>query len=264
MENLKKVLLLEAERVEEILKKSEEEMKRLPQGKIRVCRRNQQYYMYDMTQDHEKGVYIKCRDREKAIPIIQGEYCQKIINKLRKRKKLISQLLNSIDDTDPGQIYENCPKAKKNFIHPYELDNQTLILKWENEEYEGKQFPEGFPKIYTERGERVRSKTEKIIADKLFKENIPYRYEYPTKLRGYGIVYPDFTILGVHSRQNIILEHFGMMDDLEYLDMAINKIRQYQLDGYIMGKTFFMTMESSGIPFDSRVLDGIIKQLKEL
>ena len=49
--------------------------------------------------------------------------------------------------------------------------------------------------IYTERGERVRSKSEKIIADKLFLQNIPYHYERPIYLKGFGMVYPDFCCL---------------------------------------------------------------------
>ena len=114
-----------------------------------------------------------------------------------------------------------------------------------------------------EKGEPIDPQWE-FLEDKLLKEDIPYRYEYPIQLRGFGAVYPDFTIFGVNSKTNIILEHFGMMDDPEYLDRAIHKIQQYQLNGYVMGKTFFMTMESENNPFDSRVLDGIIEQLKEL
>lgn len=264
MENLKRMLISEYEKTKKILQNARDELEKMPEGKVRVYQRNKQYYIYDMTQNHKTGVYIKCKDREKAYQIIQREYCEKIAKKLEKRKKLVSQLLKDIDETDPAYIYEKFAKAKKPFINPYVLDAQTLVKHWESVEYEGKQFPEGLPEIYTEKGERVRSKTEKIIADKLLKENVPYRYEFPTRLRGFGTIYPDFTIFGVHSRNNIILEHFGMMDEPEYLDKAINKIQQYQLNGYVMGKTFFMTMESSRIPFDSRVLDGIIKQIKEL
>lgn len=64
-----------------------------------------------------------------------------------------------------------------------------------SKEYTGKQFREGEPVILTNRGERVRSKSEKIIADCFFRKGIPYKYECPLYLKGLGIIYPDFTIL---------------------------------------------------------------------
>ena len=45
--------------------------------------------------------------------------------------------------------------------------------------------------LITEKGEYVRSKSEKIIADTLTKNNINYVYELPLRLKGYGTVKPD-------------------------------------------------------------------------
>lgn len=84
------------------------------------------------------------------------------------------------------------------------------------------------------RGERVRSKTEKIIADKLYSMGIPYRYEYPVKIKGYGMIYPDFMLLNISTRENICFEHFGMMDNAEYCEKAIKKIEGYIKSGYVL------------------------------
>lgn len=51
-----------------------------------------------------------------------------------------------------------------------------------------------------ETDERVRSKSEVIIADILNQEGIPYRYECPLQLKGWGKVYPDFTVLSERER----------------------------------------------------------------
>ena len=61
-----------------------------------------------------------------------------------------------------------------------------ILQAWLSEKYEGKQFREGEPVILTDRGERVRSKSEKIIADYLFRKGIPYKYEKPLYLKGLG------------------------------------------------------------------------------
>ena len=46
-----------------------------------------------------------------------------------------------------------------------------------SERYTGKEFPEGTPVIRTERGERVRSKSEKILADYCSKKDTGLRSE---------------------------------------------------------------------------------------
>ena len=49
---------------------------------------------------------------------------------------------------------------------------------------------------YTIKGERVRSKSEKIIADELYRYQIPYKYEFPLTLATHNRniqLYPDFT-----------------------------------------------------------------------
>ena len=44
------------------------------------------------------------------------------------------------------------------------------LMKWYEEEYQGKEFKEGTPLILTEKGERVRSKSEKILADYFYRK----------------------------------------------------------------------------------------------
>ena len=53
--------------------------------------------------------------------------------------------------------------------------------------------------LRTERGDLVRSKSELVIADKLFARGIDYGYEQPLELEGGRIRYPDFTITD-HAR----------------------------------------------------------------
>ncbi len=64
------------------------------------------------------------------------------------------------------------------------------------------------------------------------------------------------------NRRNIIYEHFGLRDNEEYANNAISKIQLYAREGYVLGDNFFCTMETSAKPFDSRMLDGIIMQIK--
>lgn len=53
----------------------------------------------------------------------------------------------------------------------------------------------------------------------------------PLRLKGYGTVKPDFTVLNKRTRQEYVWEHFGMMDDSIYVKNAIKKIEQYGKSG---------------------------------
>ena len=215
-------------------------------GKVKVLVKGEslQFYMKTCKEDGVDGRYLHADEKEKAI-------------------SNINRLMLCIDRTDPFKIYLSMGKGKQRIVESLVTSNKEYREEWLSEEYQGKEFREDTSEIYTDRGERVRSKSEKIIADKLYNENIPYRYEYPLDIPYFGIIYPDFTILDEEKRRNIIYEHFGLMDDENYVNKAISKIQLYASAGYILGDNLFITMETSVKPFDSRILDGIIGVIKK-
>ena len=106
----------------------------------------------------------------------------------------------------------------------------------------------------------MRSKSEKMLADKLFAMGIPYRYEYPVQLKGYGTVYPDFTLLNVRKRKEFYLEHFGIMDDPEYSEKAIKKLEDYAKNKIYIGKNLLVTFETRHKPLEMKVVEQMIKE----
>ena len=114
--------------------------------------------------------------------------------------------------------------------------------------------------IITEKGEQVRSKSEKIIADKLFMKGIPYVYEQPLYLKGYGYVMPDFKILNVKKRKEFYLEHFGMMDVEEYVRKALRKIETFEKNDIYPGEKLLMTFETSDSPINIKLLDEMVNR----
>lgn len=127
-------------------------------------------------------------------------------------------------------------------------------------QYEGKIFEEGTAVIYTNRGERVRSKSEKIIADMLSLKGVPYRYEAPFAMRGIGTVYPDFTVLNINNREELLWEHFGMMDNKEYCVRTLRKIESYQKNGVFLGKNLIVTFETSQYPLETETIERNITE----
>ena len=125
---------------------------------------------------------------------------------------------------------------------------------------EGDAFKERYPvetPYYTDNGEHVRSKSEKIIADKLAKEKVPYVYEPSCELNRKGL-HPDFALLNVATRKTYFYEHFGMMDKAEYATVAIRKIEKYRELGYEYGKNLLYTFETGADGLSVKAITAII------
>ena len=135
---------------------------------------------------------------------------------------------------------------------------EDQLAEWMKEDYKKKEFQENSTVIITERGERVRSKSEKIPADYFYQKNIPYKYEAPLYLVGAGIIYPDFTFLSSKTRQEIYWEHEGMMDDEIYARNAIRKIHTYEKNGIYPGERLILTFETKAVALDTQIVKELV------
>ncbi|MDD3252471.1 MAG: hypothetical protein PHV18_07920 [Lachnospiraceae bacterium] len=108
-------------------------------------------------------------------------------------------------------------------------------------------------------GHPVRSKSEVIIANALFLNQIPYRYECALQLND-ATIYPDFTILHPATSSLWYWEHFGMMDNASYRDLAYNKLKLYGNHDIIPSVNLITTYETRTHPANSEEIDHLIKR----
>ena len=94
----------------------------------------------------------------------------------------------------------------------------------------------------TNSGIRVRSKSERMIADALDQNGIPYLYDAGLAL-GEEVRYPDFTIRRPFDGKVFLWEHFGLMDDREYEQKTIRKLALYARHGYFPFDNLICTYE---------------------
>lgn len=115
----------------------------------------------------------------------------------------------------------------------------------------------------TLKGHMVRSKTELLISDKLFKAGIPYNYEKPLdgKIRK-GRIFPDFSFSDA-AGDLIIWEHFGRMDDPQYLKGHEWKMNWYAQNGFAEGENLFLTKETLASGIDSSELERVLEQIAQ-
>ena len=257
MTQLEYYLKAEEQRMVDYIGRLQYLQKNAPAGRIRISEKGKRKQMYLRAKGEENpnGRYMRKEEWEKGRTIVCSEYHGKLLKACNCRLQAIRKCYIGLQNYDPAEVYRKFPQAKKDLIEPFEIDDMTYRLAWENVEYEGQIFVENAPEIYTEKGERVRSKTEKIIADKLYREGIPYRYEYPLFISPYRKIYPDFTILATRMRKEIILEHLGIMDQEDYRRRACQKIQMYEEQGYLLGQELIVTYETQQRPFDIRMLE---------
>ena len=171
----------------------------------------------------------------------------------------LDKVINEYKGDNAGIIYDSLCDGRKLLINPIEISNEEYVRIWENEAYESKEIRDDIPYFVTDKGEKVRSKSEKILADKFFKLGIPYKYECPLRVKGYGIIYPDFTLLNAKTRQIYYWEHLGMMDSPEYVEKAVAKINTYQKSGIFPGKELLLSFEY-GNKLDMGAVDALLQE----
>ena len=207
---------------------------------------------------------IAARLAQRSYTILFLRKAEAMLKELKNMKSLAAQKSASYMFHALSEPYEKLSEARKKLIRPYVLPDDELIRTWEKAEYLRKEFEAGVPVIISEKGERVRSKSEKILADKLYLMKIPYRYEFPLHLKNVGTLNPDFTLLDIYERKTVIYEHFGMMDDPVYCKNTLRKIEQYEKAGYYLGRQLLCTFESNQHVLDMKHFELMIKERFQL
>lgn len=246
--------------IEQLLIEKENALKDAPEGKLRIVKNKRILQFYHRRDASERnGTYLKRSQDLLAAALMQKEYDCKLVHELKAEITTLGRLLDDYRPERIEEIYLSQHESRKDWIHPAILLDEDYIKRWMSVEYEKKTFEENAPEYYTAKGERVRSKSEVIIADSLSRFEIPYRYEYPIHISGIGTVHPDFTCLNIGNRKEYLWEHNGMMSDSDYADYALNKIEKYYSSGYYPGENLILSFESASRPLSTRIIEHYIR-----
>lgn len=249
----------EERRLAKIVQQAKNSLKNAPEGALRLsCNKNKVQYYHTTKSGKYNGTYIAKENLELVRSLAQKDYDEKLLATAQKRLKQIDRIISDYEDDEIEQIFLKQHLERQRLIQPVEPTWNQWVQSWMEEKYDTRGFAEDAPVIYSERGERVRSKTERTIANFLFKNNIPYKYECPLYLKGFGTVYPDFTIPSKKKGKLVYWEHDGKMDDPDYSVSAIKKIQTYEDNGIMMGDNLIITFETSKTVLNTSSLERII------
>ena len=251
--------------ITQLIRQAELCSKESVRGTLAIYRKKDRFEYYH--QDAGKRKYLSKKEDSLIRVLAQKEYAQKFLSRaypLRKELETL-EITNTARSASflykpLADVYTAQSEPRRQLILPYVLPDREFIDQWQKEPYQGGSFdPNDIIIIKTERGERVRSKSEKIIADKYRVLGIPYRYEYPVYLRGLGNVYCDFTLLDMQERAEVRHEHLGMMQKGSYILKNLRKIDAYCKNGYAVGREILYSFESDEHVLDMEALETLIR-----
>lgn len=225
-----------------------------------VTSKSNGHFQYSYRDADNKLIYIKSKDIELAKRLAEKEYYVKVQSKLLSQRYAINKFLAVYDKSAVYKVYDDICEGRKALFKSVYKSDEEYIEAW-MEAHQGNQNTlEATVKYTTNKGELVRSKSEKILADLFNKHGVPYQYEPRVELKDGKVCYPDFILLNVKERKTYYWEHFGLASDKEYSEKNLDKLCRYEQSGMIIGDNLIVSMESVGTQLDMISIEAKIKK----
>ncbi len=229
-------------RQKESVRKLESEVKSLKGGKLYVRNKNGRLYFSESVNSKEKGV---TKSLERVCRLARQEYVELLLHKenayCRALEKTAAEARRIDEKYDERQIRE-----KLNVLASRGIDMNRVYFaedkyEWMNAIYETNSYKSEQLRYVTKCGIRVRSKSERTIADRLTERGIAFRYEMRLDTES-GVMYPDF-VIRKENGELVIWEHFGLMNKNDYMLDAMKKIVKYRSAGFMQHNNLICTWE---------------------
>ena len=232
-----------------------------PEGTLRISKKcnHYQYYLRH-GKDDIHGKYLNTKQLPTAKKLAQKDYDKRLLKVLEEQLKAIEQFLKNYDPYAPMKVYEKLSDPRKALVTNEFLTDEEYIKHWLDQPYKKMGFKADAPEFYTSKGERVRSKSEVLIADALARHGIPYLYEFPVYEDGIIAAAPDFKCLNVRQRQDYYWEHLGMLDDEVYADNNVKKLNKYTMNQDFDETKLILTAETKKHPLNTRIIEEKIRR----
>lgn len=244
--------------MEHLQKQSERFIDVAPEGSLKIRVRNGKKELRKVTQQPRRERSIT--NNPLAISqLLQKEISAEAIRRCQYNIKQLRQLHNKYLPIDTMAIKEAIPQS-----HSYLLKSHQAIMHnhWAKQKYDKREDTYRQAIHTTRKSELVASKSEVIIANGLFENDIPYHYDERSDITNEwnNCYYPDFTIM-LPNGERIYWEHFGMLSDWEYLQRAMKKLSNYHAEGITIGRNLIITVDDTDGNCDSVAIYNIIQYI---
>ncbi len=253
-----RLLARESEEAEEQIVVLKKEIAASPEGSLLTSNSNgvSQFQLRTVS-GSVKRAHLSKSEQHLIRTLAQKRYDQELLKVYSGNAASFQKAVRALEKVaNPKVAFSKLPKSVQSYCLCTQefLPNEDYIACWQESSKESSAMLQPAPYsencIYaTNNGERVRSKSEAMIANLLLELNLPYQYEKPLLLDG-TLCHPDFTILDLSTRTEVYYEHFGLMDKESYQASAFAKIAKYESAGYAIGNQLLFSFESAQTPFN--------------
>ena len=249
--------------LEELKSSIEVKMLKMPEGVISVYKGNSPNsfrYCKRSSEKDKHGEYLGKANIKVRDVLAQKKYYEILLRNIESELSKLRKFETTKMEDSVIQTYSKLNPGIKGLITPVNVDDKAFEEIWMKESYNGLRFEESDKtEFYSEKGERMRSKSEVLIANSLLHYGIPYKYECPLKLANGIIRYPDFTVLNPKTRDIKYWEHLGKMGDIDYIIYNLKKIAEYERNDIVLGDQLILTAESASMPLSTKDINRAIE-----
>ena len=223
-----------------------------------ICTHNGKYLKWHVS-DGKNKFYIPKKEHQLVEQLASKKYLTlQLKNMLQEKKALEAYLKEHNSEALQSELELITSPELKEFLASNFTPISQELKNWMNEPYKrNTSFPEHLVHE-TYDGNKVRSKSEMLIASFLSKHRIPYRYECELQLDEI-FLYPDFTIRHPVTGEIFYWEHFGMMDNANYYRKAFERLQLYTSKGIIPTIHLITTFETRDKPLGMDTIEKIIE-----
>lgn len=232
-----------------------------PPGRLYI-NQDRQYQKWYIKSSDGSQKYLPKDQRATAEVMAEKEYLsERMKNNIKELKATELYLANHVSSFDAESKYLT-PESKYYDLlkHKYS-STERVASEWIQTPFETNEGYKENLNYYSPTGNILRSKSEMMIDIYLNNQGATYRYESKLMLNDGSCTFPDFTIMNKSGRL-VYWEHFGKMDDPEYVEGFNKKIALYERNGIYINETLFCTFETLKSPLLPEDIEYIYNKIK--
>lgn len=225
------------------------ELKSLPKGKL-VGRGK--YFLWVYENDGKRIRKGITKNEKKIYELARKEYIEKALIRIHHNK-------STLEEMAPAPILGNIVSEMQGVYE--RLDTKYFAEKnseeWAEADFDSNPYYKEERTQVTGFGLHVRSKSECIIAEELYRRKYQFRYEAPLSIEGKNF-YPDFTIK-LPNGNIVYWEHCGLVADSDYMLKHDRKMERYREIGVAPWRNLIVTYDDEKGNIDGRKIKAMIE-----
>lgn len=248
------------EKVKNRLYVVEKQLMTCPQGRLYGEHHyGKEYFYEEIVVSGKRKRHALTKNPEKITQLIRKDLLLKESEYLEEDLRVLENALNLLKDFDPGKyvdkLIEKYPELDEEIVSGA-LKDDAMDL-WQNSKYESLVFHEEEKRHRTSKGLKVRTKSELLIAEKLYEYGVPFRYEQLLYYDDDKYLAPDFTIKKPDGSL-YYWEHEGLTNNKKYLEKQVWKSQIYASLNIVPWKNFIVTYDNEDGNIDIRIIESEI------